>query len=150
MSRARRQMSSPRSLASTARTWAVSSERSSAHTSMTLAAPSVMASGQLKPPEAVENKYSLTAWYTRLGERVKTGRFCSSSAVGGKDVLTRNRGEKYSQNGLVRPLISRRAETVSTMKAEVEQKCFSVPEGLQVWGWMEGTACHLVHIKCNS
>lgn len=113
------------------RTWAVSSESSSAHTSMTLAAPSVMASGQLKPPEAVENKYSLTAWCTRLGERVKTDGIHSSSAAGGyAGVLTRNRGEKHSQNGLVRPFVSRREETASTTKAEAEQKCFLVPEEL--------------------
>lgn len=36
------------------------------HTWMTLAAPSVMASGQVYSPEEGENKNNLLIWYTRL------------------------------------------------------------------------------------
>lgn len=94
-----------------------------AHTSMTLAAPSVMASGQLKPPEELENKYSLTAWYRRLGEGETEGKQTGYTAVQQQEdkISQLGREEKLQPEWVrIRPLISERAKTVSARKREEE------------------------------
>lgn len=75
----------PSTLGRRCQDWAVPAGSSGAvSTSAILAAPSVMASGQLKPPEKLENRYNLTTWCSRLGEeRGKADRLCSSSTAGG-------------------------------------------------------------------
>lgn len=105
---------------------------SQAHTSMTLAAPSVMASRQLKPPEELENKYSLTAWYRRLGEGETEGKQTGYTALQQqKDKISQLRREEKLQPEWVRirPLISERGKTVPARKREEKQQSFSVPVG---------------------
>lgn len=99
---------------------------------MTLAAPSVMASGQLKPPEELENKYSLTAWYRRLGEGETEGKQKGYTAVQQQeDKISQLGREEKLQPEQVRngPLISERAKTVPARKRQEEQQSFSVPVG---------------------
>lgn len=98
---------------------------------MTLAAPSVMASGQLKPPEELENKYSLTAWYRRLGEGETEGKQTGYTAVQQQEdkISQLGREEKLQPEWVrIRPLISERAKTVSARKREEEQQSLS-PSG---------------------
>lgn len=115
---------------------------------MTLAAPSVMASGQLKPPEVVENKYSLTAWCTRLGkkERKQTG-FVAVQQQEDKTSRLGREGEKYSPDGLESACSFLGGQELFQRGKQKWSRSFSVPEGLPAWGWMESIAYHLVHIK---
>lgn len=125
------------SLTSSARIWAVPSGTSRVHTSMTLAAPSVMASGLLKPPEKLENKYSLTAWYRRLGEGETEGKQTGYTAVQQQEdkIARLGREEKIQLEQVrIRPLISERAKAVPARRREVEKQSFSVPVGLPAPG----------------
>lgn len=78
-----------------------------------------MASGQLKPPEELENKYSLTAWYRRLGEGETEGKQMGYTAVQQHE----DKKPQLGREGKLQP------EPVRIRPSERAKNCSSQEEG---------------------